>query len=208
MNIVFDMNHLENLKKLNNDYFVLRHGESKANVSKVIVTSLENGLKEEYSLSINGEEQVMISVGRAKDGGFLDEQTIIYSSPFSRTKKTAEIAKKVLGIEEKINFDERLVERFFGDLEGMDYSVHQKIWDVDEKNPDHKEKNVESTREVLKRMTSVIKDLEEKYKGKKILLISHGDPLRILQTGFEKISSGLHKQFSLKTAEIKKMELK
>jgi len=202
------MNHLENIERLNNEYFALRHGQSVANVAKIVVSDLENGKKEEYTLTEEGERQVKMSVSEAKLKGVLGKDTIIYASPFSRTRKTAQIAKEILEVEGDIMFDERLRERFFGDWEKTDDTAYPKVWDIDIERPDHGEQNVESTRDVLKRMTSVIKDLEEKYKDKKILLVSHGDPIKILQTGFHKISSGLHRGFNIHTAEVRKMELK
>ncbi|MCX6765280.1 MAG: histidine phosphatase family protein [Candidatus Nealsonbacteria bacterium] len=202
------MNHLEGIKKIHNEYFVLRHGQSKANVAGIVISHLENGIKDDYSLTEEGENQVRKSVQEAKDSGVLDNKIIIYSSPFSRCKKTAEIAKEVLGLENEIIFDDRLRERFFGDWEKKSHSAYQNVWDIDEKNPVHKEANVESTTEVLKRTTSLIKDLEEKYKGKKILLVSHGDALQILQTGFHKVSSAFHRKLKhLETAEVRKLDL-
>lgn len=202
------MNHLENIAKLNNEYFILRHGQSRANLEGIVVSHLNNGILEEYTLTMDGENQVRKSTKKAKDDGLLGSDTIIYASTFSRARRSAEIAKEVLGVEDEINFDERLIERNFGDWEKTDSTAYPKVWDVDIKDPHHKEFNVESTQEVLKRMTSVIKDLEEKYSGKKILIVSHGDPLQILETGFRKISSSLHRSVEpLKTAEIRSMNL-
>jgi len=135
----------------------------------------------------------------------LGSDTIIYSSPFSRTKKTAEIAKEILGVKSEIIFDERLRKRWFGDWEKTDHSAYEKVWEDDEKNPEHKEKNVESIAEVLKRTMSLIKDLEERYGGKNILLVSHEDALKILQTGFQNVSPAMHTKLGIHTAEIRKL---
>lgn len=51
------------------------------------------------------------------------------SSPFSRCKRTAEIAKEVLGIKDEILFDNRLKERWFGDFGRTHNSNYQKVWD-------------------------------------------------------------------------------
>jgi probable phosphoglycerate mutase len=200
------MNHIESIDKLKNDYFALRHGQSNANVAKIVLSDLEDGKKKEYTLTREGEGQVEISVKKAKGEELLGSDTIIYSSPFSRAKKTAEIAKEILGAQEDIIFDDRLRERWFGDWEKTDSAAYEKVWKADNENPEHKEKNVESATEVLKRTTSLIKDLEEKYEGKNILLVSHGDVLQILQTGFQKVSSSLHRKLKyLETAEIRKL---
>jgi len=192
---------------MNNKYFALRHGESKANIAKIVLSDLEDGKKEEYTLTQNGENQVSISVKKTKDEELLGSDTIIYSSSFSRAKRTAEIAKDILGAETDIIFDNRLRERWFGDWEKTDNSAYQKVWDDDEINPEHKIKNVESASEVQKRVMSLIEDLEKKYKDKNILLVSHGDALQIMQTGFMKISAAQHRDLKhLETAEIRKLK--
>lgn len=193
--------------KLKNRYFVLRHGESKANVAEIILSHLENGVKEEYTLTEKGEEQVSNSVEKMKSEDLLDENTTIYSSPFSRCKKTAEIAKEILGVKDEIHFDDRLRERNFGDLEKTHNSNYQKVWDKDIENPHHKHNNVESAYEVQERTRSLIEELEEKFNGQKILLVSHGDALQILQTGFLGKSPKEHRQLEhLKTAEIRELK--
>ena len=196
-------------KHLKNRYFILRHGESKANVAEIILSHLENGIKEEYTLTENGEQQVRNSVEEIKSKGLLDEDAIIYSSPFSRCKRTAQIAKEILGAKEAIIFEERLKERHFGDFEKTHNSNYQKVWDKDIEDPYHKNDNVESAQEVQNRTLSLIDDIEKKYTDKKILLVSHGDALQILRTGFTGKSPKEHRQLEhLKTAEIRELNKK
>ena len=193
--------------KLHNRYFVLRHGESKANVAGIILSDLEDGKKEEYTLTKKGENQVKESIVAAKNNGILGSKTIIYSSPFSRCKKTAEIAKEVLETKDEIVFDDKLRERWFGDFEKTHNSNYQKVWDVDRTDAEHKEFNVESAKEVQVRTMSLIADLEKKYKNKSILLVSHGDALQIMQTGFYKKSPAVHRELThLETAEIRELK--
>jgi broad specificity phosphatase PhoE len=136
-----------------NNYFLLRHGESVPNVRGVILSHLEDGKKPEHTLTEHGEEQVRISVHGAKAQGVLDSVTIIYSSPFSRCARTAEIAKEVLGIKEDIVFDDRLRERWFGDWEGTSNQNYQRVWDRDIADPGHNDAGVESTAEVVERVS-------------------------------------------------------
>jgi probable phosphoglycerate mutase len=107
-----------------------------------------------------------------------------------------------------IIFDDRLRERSFGDWEKTNHDAYEKIWTSDINNHTHKEKNVESAKEVLERTGSLIKDLENKYKGENILLVSHGDSIKILQTWFEGISPGMHKGFGINPAEVRELKLK
>ena len=192
---------------LHNKYFILRHGQSKANLVGIILSNLEEGKKEKYTLTSEGENQVKISVENAKKEKLLDDKTIIYSSPFSRCKRTAEIVKEVLEVKGEILFDDRLRERWFGDFEGKHNSNYQKVWDIDRENPEHKKFNVESAKEVQERTMSLLADLEKKYKNKNILLISHGDALQIMQTGFHKKSPAVHRELKhIETAEIRELK--
>lgn len=195
-------------KKLKNRYFALRHGESVPNVLEIVLSHPEHGTNEKFTLTKNGEKQVIDSAEKAKSDDLLDDKTIIYSSPFSRTKKTAEIVKEILGVKEEIHFDKRLRERWFGDFERTHSSNYRKVWDVDAGNPNHKNFNVESTQEVQDRTISLINDLEKKYTNKKILLVSHGDALQILQTGFLDKSPSQHRNSNhLNTAEIRELKI-
>ena len=189
-----------------NYYFLLRHGESIPNIRGVILSHLEEGKKDKYTLTKNGEEQIRYSVQDAKAQGLLDKNIIIFSSPFSRCRKTAEIAKEVLGVSTEIIFDDRLRERWFGDWEGKSNVHYQDVWDKDVLDPDHKDANVESTTEVVARVRGLVHDLEERSAGKNILLVSHGDALQILQTFFENKPPAAHRELRhLKLAEVRRI---
>jgi probable phosphoglycerate mutase len=176
------------------------------NIRGVILSHLEEGKKDEHTLTKNGEEQVRASVGETKEQGVLSADTVIFSSPFSRCRRTAEIAWEVLGASSEIIFDDRLRERWFGDWEGTGNANYQKVWDDDVSDPDHKHADVESTAEVVARVSGLIHDLEARYAGKNILLVSHGDALQILQTFFENRPSAEHRSLRhLKVAEIRKV---
>lgn len=192
--------------QLKNRYFLLRHGQSKANTGQIVVSHPEKGIKEEYSLTSEGENQVRKSIEQAKNDGILDTRTVIYSSPFSRCKRTAEITKEVLQVHGEISLDERLKERWFGDLDGSHSDSYGVVHQIDIKNPHHTEFNVESLKELEARVLSLIVELEVCYTGKKVLLVSHGDTLLILQLHFLGLSFGnieMHKNAELRELEVK-----
>lgn len=110
-----------------NNYFGLRHGESVPNVAGIILSHQEDGLHDKQSLTRNGELQVNDSLEEVKKKAILDNETIIYSSPFSRCKRTAEIAKDILNIKSEIIFDDRLRERWFGDWEKTSNINYEKV---------------------------------------------------------------------------------
>jgi probable phosphoglycerate mutase len=191
---------------MNNVYFILRHGESVPNTRGIILSNLNEGEKEEYTLTPRGEEQVGESVREAKERALLDAGTIIYSSPFSRCKRTAEIARDVLGVKTEIILDDRLRERWFGNWEGTSNENYQKVWDKDITGANHRDAGVESTGEIATRVSALIKDIEAAYFSKNILLVSHGDALQILQTVFENVPSSKHRGIEhFKVAEIRRI---
>ena len=184
------MNHLEGLAKLHNRYFFLRHGQSQANVSGVIIAHPDNGLNA-YGLTDEGRRQVEASV---KASG-LAKGTIIYSSDFARTRQTAEIAQKLLGAG-PINFTTSLRERGFGQLERQSALHYDEVWRKDSQDPAHQQDGVESVMDVLDRATKLIASLEEKYQDKTILLVSHGDVITVLLAAFAGLSPADYRQVS------------
>jgi probable phosphoglycerate mutase len=197
---------MELTKKLRNRYFIIRHGESEANVAGILLSHPKDGIVS-FGLSEKGKKQIKDSVLKNKKSEVFDSDVIIYSSDFLRAKETAEIAKNLLGIK-KINFHKKLRERYFGKYDKTSLDNIKIAWEYDEKNPNHKYKGIESPNKVLKRTLAVISELEKKYNGKKILLVSHGDVLQILYTHFSKKPVSHHRHTPhLETAEIREIKV-
>jgi probable phosphoglycerate mutase len=193
---------------MNNSYLVLRHGQSKANEVGIVLSYPEEGKKIDYTLTPIGEDQVHDVIPKSRGAGALDDSTIIVTSPFSRCLRTAEIAKEVLSAKDDIVIDERLRERWFGDLEKTSNTSYEKVWLEDVLNPDHTTADVESARSVQERTMSLMHDLENRYSGRTILLISHADVLRILLMGIQGRSSSQHNDIQpLEIAEIRRVEV-
>lgn len=190
-----------NKKELENNYFLIRHGHSKANEQGIIVSSPETGTMK-YGLTERGINQV-----RAAAVNFSEkENLVIYSSDFLRTRDTAEILKEVLNTE-TVNYTPLLRERYFGFYDGLDDDQYSEIWLNDKHDENNKKNSVESPRQVSNRVESLISDIESKYSQKNILLVSHGDCLQIMQTVFEDISPSKHRSLNhLNVAEIRKMD--
>lgn len=197
------MNHLQKHTQLKNRYYVMRHGESKANVARIIISTPENGVKEDYALSDFGREQARISAEKTH----LGPATIIFCSDFSRARETAEIVAGVIGAQPP-HIIEELRERHFGEFEEKSNAHYDDVWAHDANSGDHTEYGVESVNDNLKRTTAFILELEERYEGADILLVSHGDTLQILQTAFERVDAHKHRSLThLETAEIRELIL-
>ncbi len=166
---------IKELEKLSlgskNTYYVMRHGgtnrheESHATVS----TDLTHDV---YHLTTNGQAAVERSLQLLQ----IDGVDAIYSSPFARTNETAAIVARVLHTEVKT--DDRLKEMGMGvAAEGKEAVPKKQIHarGMDEKTPDG-----ETYNDVRARMMEFMREMESTYRNKKILIVSHGDPLWLL----------------------------
>ncbi|WP_372795337.1 histidine phosphatase family protein [Pontiella sp.] len=171
-----------------NSYYAFRHGQSRANVEGIIISDPNVGTVD-YGLTAEGRRQVAASLLTAGD---FDSGTLIYSSDFLRARETAELIQEYLGVE-GIVFDERLRERFFGEWEGQCHANYSKAWKKDEFEPDREYRGAESSRAVQARMWSVVESLEAAFEGRTIILVSHGDPLMLLQTAFRNLGPERHR---------------
>lgn len=147
----------------------MRHGHSLGNLKHIIVSDPKKGVPH-YGLTAKGKQQARESISKNKD---LDKDTIIYSSDFKRAKETAEIVKTYIKAK-PIILSKQLRERNFGELEKKDYTnFYLKVWECDFSGKPYK--GIESVYSIASRFKELIADLEKKYKGKKILLVTHGD---------------------------------
>jgi len=158
-----------------NRYFLMRHGESLANVADKIISSPHNGCAG-FGLSSLGREQALLSARQSE----LGPETRVICSDFLRTRETAEIAAEALGCPPP-SLDVRLRERFFGPWEGSSTANYHPVWLRDEQNPTDPGEGVETAAALTSRLTEVIASLEESSRDQCFLLVSHGDPLRFLQ---------------------------
>ncbi|CAK9177912.1 unnamed protein product [Ilex paraguariensis] len=175
---------------LGNRYWVLRHGKSIPNERGLIVSSMENGMLDDYKLASEGVNQAQLAgelfQKELKDRNILLENVRICYSPFSRTSHTAKVVASVLnlpfdGPQCKVIKDLR--ERFFGpSFELMSHDKYSEIWALDEKDPFTQPEGGESVADVVSRLTSALVTIESEFQGCAILVVSHGDPLQILQT--------------------------
>ncbi len=190
--------------RLNNTYFALRHGQSMANVKDLIVSDPETGVAN-YGLSETGRDQAAKAFDNCPG---LGADTLIISSDFLRTRETAAIAARVLGVESDIRFTPLLRERFFGKWEmttGWNYDC---VWALDVKGETEPGSRVEPVGNVLSRGLACLKELETDFQGRHILLVSHGDTLQILMTFFAGLSPYLHRNLPhLETAEVRRLSI-
>jgi isoleucyl-tRNA synthetase len=158
------------VKKSGNNYFVMRHGGTEGNKSELV------SYKNEAADHLTEEGKIGVSIA-AKTLKKKNIDLVVYS-PFSRTKETAEIVQSMLGLtDNQMIPDKRLIEVNPGDFDGKKwYDYHDYLYGYGSKWYDHSIPHGESLKDVQKRTGSVLYDLEKKYEGKNILIVTHGGP--------------------------------
>ncbi len=165
--------------KLNNKYYILRHGEALSNVRQVTSSwpeTFENRLTEKGRFMIYQSAEKLLEM-TAKEGKSID---FIFASDLERTKETAEIMGKTIGVKPK--FDKRLREISFGAMNGGPIEKLDIKFRNEAERITDKMENGESYQEVWKRVSDFLNDMELKHKGKNILVVSHECPLWILES--------------------------
>ena len=156
-------------KKSGNKYFVMRHGETECNVKGEVSGTVNN----EDHLTTKGIEQVQ------KAAAELNHKKIdlIITSPFVRTRETTELlAEKINFNKENIIFDDRLHEMSIPMYEGKKWEEYHEAFPKTVENFNCTREGNESYEDVRRRSMSVLYDIEKKYSGKNILIITHGSP--------------------------------
>ncbi|HZZ99552.1 MAG TPA: class I tRNA ligase family protein, partial [Candidatus Paceibacterota bacterium] len=175
-----------------NTYYVMRHGHTNRGEEgdKIVNSRLDD---DHYHLTDEGKAQIQRSLELLK----LENIDAIYASPFIRTRETAELATEAL--HHKFEVDDRL-----GEL-GHSLAVEGKPESTEHETVE----GGESREAVTSRLASFMAEMEAKYKGKKILIVTHGAPGAFLQG----IAQGMTKEefdqeyraLLLATAEIRKL---
>ncbi len=163
-------------KKSRNKYFVMRHGETEANV-KNIICSLPSG---KWHLDEEGKKQVENSAESLKD----KKIDLIFVSDFTRTQETAEIVREKIGLaKDSVIIDERLREMGAYSFDGKSWEEYHAYHTKTVENFNKHIEKDESYQDVKNRMTAFLYEIEEKYKDKNILFVTHGGPAWLLFTG-------------------------
>lgn len=100
----------------------------------------------------------------------------------------------------------QLRERYFGDWEKTAHDNYKKVYEFDRVVAERHINNVEPLNSVLTRTLQLVMTIEQAYKDRDILLVSHGDTLQILRTGMSGDSPTKHCDLPYpKTAEIRRL---
>ena len=187
--------------ELNNNYFILRHGKALSNHNRTVSSWPE---KFDNPLTEKGQEQIRALISQLEK----EKIDLIFSSDLLRTKQTAEIIAKALEIE--VKFDQRLREISFGIFNGEQENDWNNFYKCgEERFVKRPENGGENYNDVRRRTEDFIKEIDEEYKNKNILIISHGCVLFSLQAfinGYDEEQEMVHRnELILKTGELRKL---
>ena len=173
--------------------YLIRHAE----------TVDENGIRntnedfqminEKEILSVYGEEQAK-KLSKSID---LNKIDLIWSSNYTRAKATA----KYIAIENKLpyNLDERLCERKLGNREDLaKFMNDKKTRDPSREQlafPEFKTRDGESAKDTNKRMNEFFEEILEKYKEKRIVVVSHGGAIKFYLLSHCKVNERLNLEY-------------
>ncbi len=149
----------------------IRHGESERNIQNIKSRTIDK-----FPLTKKGHEEVEKIAKKISDS-----VDIIISSPILRTKQTAELLQKKIGTD--IVYDDLIMEYDHGKWEDVlpdellkdpSYQKYEELKSPEEKFKFRLGETGETRDEIIKRVGKFINKVFEKYKGKTILIVSHG----------------------------------
>lgn len=165
---------------------VLRHGQSEGNLVPMYQSTVPGS-----SLTEKGKEQAK------KAGEFINQSqhvpTVIYCSPMGRTMQTAQAVADATGA--RIVVDDRLREIDVGEHEGKTIPVDDLAISRELRREKESMKMPQSTYHlpgmepwdsVQKRITSFFEEVLPKHRSEHIVVVTHGDPMYVVQEFFTK----------------------
>ena len=181
--------------------YLIRHAE----------TVEENGIRntnedfqlinEKEILSVKGEEEAR----KLSENIELQNIDVIWSSNYTRAKATAKYIANKNNLQ--YNLDKRLCERNLGNLEDLaKFMSDKETRDPSREQlafPEFKTKDGESANDTNKRMNEFIEEILEKYKEKRIAVISHGGAIKFYLLSYCKVNEKLNLEYNEKELFIK-----
>jgi len=157
---------------LYNILYLTRHAQAKNNLLSINDCKITS---KKCPLSAKGKKDVLALAKKLKQ----EKIDLIYSSPNLRARQTAEILAAKLNT--PVIIDNNLKEYQSGKYDGLPTSALGDLFRDKSEWISKKIPGVETLKDARRRMEKFVKAINEKHKGKKILVISHGHPLWMLK---------------------------
>lgn len=143
------------------EILLVRHGQTEWNLLKKI----------QWKADIELNEKGIKQAKETRDYLKNEKIELILSSPLKRAIQTAEIINQGKNI--KMIIDERVLERDFGEFEGMtntDFDFNA-FWSYKQ---DLKYDKAENIKDFFERVYGFLNSIQNEYMGKRILIVAHG----------------------------------
>ncbi|TSC89743.1 MAG: isoleucyl-tRNA synthetase [Parcubacteria group bacterium Gr01-1014_3] len=165
-----------------NQFFIARHCESNHNVKDFVASGPEKG-DNISKLTEKGEKDA------EKLGKELKKENIdlIFASPYFRTMQTAKIIAKATGA--KVIKDKRLSEVNAGIFNGRPVKDHTGFYANFAERFIKTPPNGENYSQIRARMMEAVREINGQHSGKNILIVSHGDPLWVMEGALAGVSA-------------------
>ena len=167
---------VDELKLNKNHFFFARHGESDSVVQGIHMNYPET---RPIHLTELGLKQAQAMADKIKEMGGVD---MIIASDLTRTKETAEIVGKTLEME--VHFDPRLREYDLGVLNGHKLEEFHALFPVNKRWQEAPEGG-ETYMQLQNRVLDFVSELNAKHNGKRIMLVTHGDVIWLLNQYYD-----------------------
>ncbi len=160
-------------KAKRNNYFILRHGQTKNNQIGVIYSGDETKAP---PITGKGEKDVKNLIPELRK----NKIDLIVSSDYLRACQTSSIVADALGV--KVIYDKRLRDIDAGIFKGKKTDEYHKYFEGDDlKRFKSGPPQGENLNQVKKRLLAALASFDKKYGDKNILVVGHGDPLWLLR---------------------------
>ncbi len=174
--------------------YVARHGQTVWNAQNKVcgITDIE--------LTEKGIEQAKELAATVQNYNI----DIVLSSPLKRAVATSKIVADKNNI--AMHIEERLAEQNYGIYEGVDRKDDSFL--TNKRNFAYKYPQGESMMQVAYRIYGLMDKIKEQYRGKNILIISHGGVCRIIRTYFKDMTNDEFFNYTLGNGKVEQYELK
>lgn len=180
--------------------YLIRHAETinEKGIRSTDETAQE--INEKEILSIEGEEDSK----KLSENNELKNIDIIWCSSYTRAKQTAKYIASKNNIQ--YNLDKRLCERKLGNIEDLAKFMNDKTSRDPSREqlafPEFKTRDGESANDTNRRMNNFISEILKEYKGKRIVVVSHGGSIKFYLLSYCKVNESLNLEYKEKELDI------
>ncbi|MDD5760572.1 MAG: histidine phosphatase family protein [Candidatus Pacebacteria bacterium] len=193
---------------LKNKYFLLRHGKTIHQTEKKDITYLYPDDNPPCILLEEGIKEAHLAGEKLKQKNI----DLIFASEVLRVRQTVEIVAGIIGYDlKKVIYDQRLRDINWGVFGGKSKKEAWAYYNNDILQKFGKPApQGESWDQCRQRMIAVLNEIENKFENRNVLIVSHGDPLWLLE-GYlkgksnEELIHEMKNNQDIKTGEIREM---